>query len=278
MRRRADELLDEIIPLGGCDFVDRFARVLPASIFLDLFGLPQEGMPQFLAWSTIVTTAPTAKARAEAMRIIRDYLQVQVADRRAKPADDLLSCWANGLVDGRPATDAEAIGGVMLLFVAGLDTVASIMGWMFRHLAEHPEDQDYLREDPARISGTLDEFLRFFATVTLNRRATCDVELGGVQIHEGEIVICPTTVASRDPGEFDKADEIDLRGGRRHHFAFGYGAHTCIGLHLARLELRVALERWLARIPSFRVDRPEAISSHGGTVIALDTLPLAWDR
>lgn len=271
---QADALIDSFIDEGGCEFVEQFGKVLPASIFLSFFGLPKEQTARFLALSNRMMSSPSPEERVQSMRDIRDLLADELEARRTSPRDDVLSALAHGEIDGRPLTQNESLGGAMLLFIAGLDTVAALLGWIFRHLAENPEMQAQLRSDRSGLSAAIEEFLRYYSSVTMTRRATRDVEFAGASIKAGETVICPSTLFSRDPDEFEDAGAFDLAKGKRRHLAFGFGAHICIGMHLARLELSIALERWLDRAPPFVPAGPT--TSHGGAVLALDTLSLRW--
>ncbi len=152
VRSRIDTLLDGIIAKGGCEFVAEFAKVLPATIFLDLVGLPRERADDFLKWADVSLCAPTPQERITAMVCIRDYLASEIECRQKDPRNDILSALANGEIDGRRLEFREALGGAMILYIAGLDTVAGQLGWIFRHLAEDTELQMSLRRDPSRLA------------------------------------------------------------------------------------------------------------------------------
>jgi len=274
VRSRIDTLLDGIIAKGGCEFVAEFAKVLPATIFLDLVGLPRERADDFLKWADVSLCAPTPQERIAAMVCIRDYLASEIECRQKDPRNDILSALTNGEIDGRRLEFREALGGAMILYIAGLDTVAGQLGWIFRHLAEDTELQMSLRRDPSRLAKVNEEFIRFFSSVCFSRRATKDVEIGGVTVRKGDSVTCSTTMCGRDSTEFKDADRLDVSQQPRRHMAFGFGIHNCIGLHLARLEINLATERWLERVPEFRIAEGASTPSHGGSFIALDSLPI----
>jgi len=274
MIERIDTLLDGIIAKGGCEFVAEFAKVLPATIFLDLVGLPRERADEFLKWADVSLCAPTPQERIAAMVCIRDYLASEIECRQKDPRNDILSALTNGEIDGRRLEFREALGGAMVLYIAGLDTVAGQLGWIFRHLAEDTELQMSLRRDPSRLAKVNEEFIRFFSSVCFSRRATKDVEIGGVTVRKGDSVTCSTTMCGRDSTEFKDADRLDVSQQPRRHMAFGFGIHNCIGLHLARLEINLATERWLERVPEFRIAEGASTPSHGGSFIALDSLPI----
>lgn len=274
--QRVDEMLDVLIPQGGCEFVHDFGKSFPASIFLDLVGLPRERVDEFLGWAKTVTSASPAEEKREAMQKIGDYLMDEVKSRQETPRDDILSQIVNGQIDGRPVTVEEATGCAVVLFLGGLDTVANQLGWTFRWLAEDQEMQALLRSEPERISRANEELLRFFSAVFITRQATRDVEVAGVTIRAGDIIACALPMASRDEREFDAPDVLDIGHATRRYLSFGFGPHTCIGMYLAKLELNVVVDRWLSRVPPFRVEPGFQATSSIGSVIALDRLPLTW--
>ncbi|MGD9542233.1 MAG: cytochrome P450 [Parvularculaceae bacterium] len=274
---RADSLLDGLISRGGCEFMSEFAKIFPAMIFLDLMGLPNSRAPEFLALAKRAFRSPDPEEKTAAMRQIQKCLAEEIEARRASPADGALSAIANGEIDGRKLTMDEAVGGAMVVFIAGLDTVASQLGWVFRQLAEDQELQAQLRRDPSNLAKVHEEFLRFFASVMMvNRIATRDVRIGDAFIKKGDAVACSPTLACRDEKEFENAGRLDLSTPPRRHLAFGHGVHTCIGLHLARLELKTVTERWFERVPTFRIKSDATFQCRGGAVLALDSLPLVW--
>lgn len=273
---RAAELIEAVRGGTACEFVEAFARPFPVTIFLELMGLPLSEMPRFVRIEEAILHG-ASDVQLGGIRELRDYLAEQIAARRATPADDLIGHAITAQVDGRPLTDNEVMGISFMLFIGGLDTVTSTLGYLFRHLAEHPSDQQRLRDDPALIPDAVEELLRIYNVVTTGRRATRDVAFAGVHIKAGDNLALPTTLASRDPAEF--ADPLDADFGRspNRHSAFGYGIHRCLGSHLARRELVAALREWIARIPPFRLAEGAAMRSSGSGVVALDQVPLAWD-
>lgn len=274
--RRVDDLLDTIIPNGRCEFNSEFARILPATIFLDIMGLPQERAQDFLEWAREAMDQKTdADAKVAAMRRIRDYLAGEIERRKSAPTDNsLLSAYALGEIDGRPLTMDESVGGAMVLFLAGLDTVANLLGWIVFQLAKDPGMQAELRNRPERQPKVLEELLRFYSPVTLSRRAAMDAEVCGVSIKAGDTVCCSMTLASRDDNEFENPDILDIEQPPRRHLVFGYGPHTCIGMHLARLEAKIVLDRWFARTSEFQLDGP--VPTRGANVLGIETLPITW--
>jgi cytochrome P450 len=275
IRARCVALIEELRPQGGCDFVTDFAQRFPTAIFVDMMGLPSDQIAQFMAWEAdMLGGDPAAKARATDAVIA--YLQELATERRACPTDDLMSFAVTAELDGRLLSDAEVLGIVFLLFIGGLDTVASSLGFHVRYLAENPSDRQRLRDDPALIPDAVEELLRAFAVVNTSRFALADVEIAGVTVRKGELISCSTILASSDPLEFVDPGRIDFTRSPNRHNAFSFGAHRCLGSHLARRELVIAQEEWLARIPTLAMRPGAVVTAHGGGVLGLDTLPLVW--
>jgi len=270
----ARELATECAKGRECNFVEDFAKPFPVGIFLDLMGLPKENMPRFLHWEALIMRDKLT--RAAAMQEVSAYLQELVSERRRRPTEDLISFAVTAQVDGRPLTDEDVIGICVLLFIAGLDTVTSSFSFHFRHLAEHPADQEALRADFGLIPGAVEEFFRAYAVVNTNRYVTRDIEFAGVQMRKGDNVTCSTILASRDPREFENPNQVQIARSPNPHNAFSYGPHRCIGSHLARRELVAGMEEWFKLIPTFRVKPDAPIVAHGGGVFSLESLPLVW--
>jgi cytochrome P450 len=274
VRELARELAAACAVKGHCDFVEDFAKPFPVSIFLDLMGLPKEYMGRFLEWESLIMR--DKQTRAAAMQEVSQYLQELITERRRRPTDDLITFAVSAKVDDRLLRDDEVIGICVLLFIAGLDTVTSSFAYHFRHLAEHPADQQSLRDDPALIPSAVEELFRAYAVVNTNRYATRDVDFAGVHIKRGDNVTCSTILASRDPREFERPNEVVFTRSPNLHNAFSYGPHRCLGSHLARREIIAGIEAWLAAIPPFKLRPGAVINAHGGGVFSLDSLPLVW--
>lgn len=276
VERRAIGLIEPLVAKGGCAFVEDFARPFPVTIFLEMFGLPVTEMPMFVRWveAIIHQQGPVQLA---AMRELRDHLAVVIEDRRREPRDDLISHAVTGEIDGVRLTYDEIMGMCVMLFMGGLDTVTSSLGFIFRHLADNPQQQSMLRADPSLIPTALEELLRTYPIITTGRIAARDVDIAGAHIKAGENVACPLACASRDPAEIPDPTHVDLTRSPNRHSAFGFGPHRCIGSHLARRELAVAVEQWLKRVPPFRVAPGARLSAKGAGVVALQSLPLVWD-
>ena len=273
---RANQLIDAIADKNGCEFMSAFGTPFPVSIFMQLMGLPAEQMPTFLKWEADLLHAKDMGTRYQAAVEIRDYLRTLADDRRANPREDLASLVVTSKVDGRLWSDDEVMGALYLFFVGGLDTVASSLGFFFHHLATHPEQQQWLRENSEEIPHAVEELVRRFSVVISNRRCVQDTELGGVTIKAGDWVTIPYSLGSLDPREFDNPMEVDFQRKGVRHFGFAFGPHFCIGSHLARREMAVALAEWLRRIPQWRLKPGVPVEQHGGGVFGIERLELEW--
>lgn len=274
-RSRAVELIEGLKDRGACEVMNDFAFPFAVGVFLEFLGLPQSRRAEFLGWADKQFHGTPAE-RAEAIRRVIGFMQELVELRRREPADDFMTFVVQARVGGRPMDDKEAVGMGALLFVAGLDTVAAAIGFNFRYLAEHPDDQARLRADPAGVVLAVEELLRAYPTVIMTRIAARDTVLDGIVIKAGDRVSCPSMVANRDPDEFPDPNRIDLARENNRHVAFAYGPHRCLGSHLARRELVIAMEEWLDRIPPFRLADGSGPMTYGGHVFGIEDLRLSW--
>jgi cytochrome P450 len=277
IRQYARELLLELKPRGNCEFVADFAFEFPIRVFLELMGLPQENVVQFLEWEHAILRSQTMEPIAAAMKAVTVYLSEQCEDRRRNPKDDLLTLGVQAEVEGRKLTEDELKGFCFNLFVGGLDTVSTNLSAHFRHLAENPTDQQFLRENPEKIPDAIDELMRAYAGVTTLRVCKQAVEIGGAHMQPGDLVLMPTFLAASDPEVFSNPEVVDLARKPR-HVSFGYGPHLCIGMHLARREMRIAMEEALAILPPFTIAPGVDIESFCSIApIGPVALPLVWD-
>jgi cytochrome P450 len=274
-RARAVELIESFRQNGSCEVMEEFAFPFAVNIFLQFLGLPDSSRPQFLAWADKLLHG-TLEERYAAIRTIRSFLEELADKRRREPADDFMTFVVQAKINGQPLTENEVTGMGTLLFVAGLDTVAAALGFDLNYLARHPEEQARLRADPELIKPAVEELLRAYPTITPIRRATKDLTFEGVFIKKGDVVVCPSMVANRDPAEFPDPDRIDLTRELNRHVAFAYGPHRCLGSHLARRELVIGLEEWLSRIGEFRIKAGTAPITYGGYVFGIENLVLDW--
>lgn len=280
VRHRAASLVDNLADTGGCDFVTDFAQQFPNSVFLDILGLPQAELPFFVSAVDKImhgNHADPADARrsADTMREISEYFKQLLAERRRAPQDDLISKALRFKLDGEPVTDDDLLSLLVFLFMAGLDTVAIQLSYSFLHLATHPADRQRVAADPASIPGFVEDLLRVYSFVSPARKVTHDIDFNGCPMKAGQMVYLPLAAANRDPRHFPDPQLVDADRRNNRHIAFGAGPHRCLGSHLARRELKIALEEWHRRIPSYTVDEGVELRE-SGQQIGLINLPLHW--
>jgi cytochrome P450 len=280
MRDACTKIVSELAPQGACEFVSDFAHQFPTVVFIDqLFGFPREMAADFVRWNfTLLHGATVAERSAQSEQLIT-FLQSAI-DARSKSSNggDIISHLLRSSVDGRLLTREEVLDTAFLLFLAGLDTVATAMSFAFHYLAGHPAERCALIADRSLIPGAVEELLRYHAFVSNTRTVTRDAAFYGVELKAGDRMHLPAPVAGRDPAEFQDAHRVDFARKPNRHMTFGLGPHRCIGLHLAALELRVALEVWHDFIPDYELASHDPPSFRAGTILGIDKLPLAWDR
>lgn len=271
------EILDGMRSRGACEFQSEFAVRLPTTVFLRLIGLPLEDASTLLRWEAQLMHGETMEARIEGACAIRDYLRGHIAEREVRPQDDIISRLISSEINGVPISDDEKIGVCFLLYSAGLDTVASALGFTFRALALDPEFQDDLRRQPELRPRAIEELLRSQMNNVPGRWVTEDTLFHGVTMKKGDYVSLSTMFANRDPAVFTDPGKNDcVRDNAMRHIAFGTGIHNCLGSHLARRELRLAMDAWLDTMPPFRVGAQPPVT-YGGSVFGVTSLDLKWD-
>ena len=273
-------LIDNIPDPGHCEFIGDFAEVFPNSIFLSLLGLPQAELPQFLQWERQLLRsgdkADYEKSR-EAAGLIFQYLHGFITGQKDNPEKtEFLEALLKGTVAGRPLDDFEILGTCFLFYVAGLDTVYSTLGWIMRHLALDQPLQDHLRRHPGDIPKAVEEFARAFGVPAPHRRVAHDFEFHGVRMRENDVVLLPLYLAARDPRTYHDPHRIDINRDAR-NISFATGPHTCLGVHLAKREMRVVLETFLSRFSAIRMQEGERYEYHTGGVLGVDRLPLVLE-
>jgi len=288
VRQRAVELIDAIADKGWCDFMDDFAQQFPTTIFLELMGLPVDELGQFLEWEAAILHTPKTSDASEdsssaenqttqmnAMIAVMGRFAAIIAERREQPRDDIISKAIQYQIDGQPVSDQDLLSFCLLMFMAGLDTVTMTLGWSFLHLARHPKDRQRLVDDAESIPNAVEEFLRAYAIVIPARKVMVDTEVQGCPLKAGEMVSLPLIAATRDENAFVNATTIDIDRSPNNHIAFGAGPHRCLGAHLARRELKIAMEEWHKRIPTYELAPGAELLEYGGQ-IGLASLPLRW--
>jgi cytochrome P450 len=271
-RRLADRIAED----GRGDAAEGYAQQIPVRVIARMLGVDEGRADEFTGWvrGVLEFGALDPERRKAARQSIIGFFTEQVEDRRRAPKDDLLTELLAAEVDGRPVPDSHVIGTCNLILVAGIDTTWSAIGSALWHLATHPEDRRRLLDEPALMPTAVEELLRAYAPVTMARVVTEDVEVHGACMAAGDKVLMAFPSANRDPAAFPDADRVVLDRAENRHVAFGVGIHRCAGSNLARMELRVALEEWLARMPEFRLAEGEEVTWAGGQVRGPRHLPV----
>ena len=270
------ELIEGFLPAGRCEFIGDYALVLPLVIFLSMMDLPLEDRAELHGYTRVMTHDADLDHRHAAFRGVIAYLERKIAERRKNLGDDLFSRVLTAEVFGRPLTHEEVLGVATLLLFGGLDTVASMMGFVMRFLAEHPEHRRWFLEPHERtqVSFALEEIMRRHGVASNLRTAVEDTTLDGAPIRAGEHILVPTALYGLDPREFDRPEEVDFNRPGKPAATFGVGVHRCPGAGLARLEMRIMVEEWMPRIPEFWVAADEPAVQRSGGVNGILRLPL----
>ena len=281
VRRRFAEVLDAVASKGSCEFVHEVALLFPNVIFMDIMGLPREDADLFQQWEidilhTEFTSTEGQQRQMNAMVAVMGYFSELITTRRQDPRGDLLSAALSWEIDGAPIPHQDLLDFCLLMFMAGLDTVAAQLTYSFWHLATHNDDRHRIVAEPDLIPSAMEEFLRYYSFVTPGRKVMSDTEIAGCPVKAGQMIYLPIVAANRDPREFENPDQVIIDRQANRHIAFGAGPHRCLGSHLARQELRVAMEMWHERIPEYRLVPGQELLEHGGQ-IGMNSLRLEWD-
>jgi cytochrome P450 len=258
-RAAAVAILDELVPRGRFDASQDFARLVPTGVIGQLLGIPEE-FDRLTGWvkRMVGQAADNPEDMMAAGMEMMFFMTDLVEKRRVEPGPDLISGMIASEVDGQRLEPVEVVLSAVIFVLAGIDTAWSTLGCAIHHLATHPDDQERLRNEPELLETAREEFLRAFAPVASARIAKEDTEIGGQAVKAGEMVLVSFPSACRDGAEFEAPAEIRLDRSPNRHMAFGTGIHRCLGVNVARMELRVALEEFLRRVPPFRLDGDDA--------------------
>jgi cytochrome P450 len=277
IRELCVELIDKVAASGRADFFQAVCEPLPVLIFMKIMGLDTSRFREFRTLAVQAISGTEAAPRREASSKVALIMKDLIAERMRERRDDLVSKLCDLEVEGRKVTEKEVLGYCNLLFFAGLDTVANMMGFSVRTLAHDQELQRRLRDDPSKIPQAVEEMLRRNAVAPVARIVMKDELWRGVQVRKGDCALINYPSAGLDEKAFKDPTEIDLTRQTYNHQAFGAGPHRCVGRHLARIELHVMFEELFKRIPTFRPDPNGVEKVHGGHVFGLDALPIVWE-
>jgi cytochrome P450 len=277
-REMCRTLIRGFIERGEVDVAAEYAKQIPPRVIAEILGIDPEMGDQFADWVQGVLELGLQDAEiAEKYRaIIQDFFMGEVMKRLESPGDDLISFLLTAELDGAPVPPHVVRGNIGLMLVAGIDTTWSSIGSALWHLAANPEDRQRLVDAPELIPVAVEEFLRAYSPVTMARIAAVDTEIAGCPVKAGERVLLSFPAANRDPAVFDRPNDVIIDREVNRHVAFGAGIHRCLGSNLARLEMQVAIEEFLAMIPEFELADPEAVTWAGGQVRGPRNLPIRF--
>jgi cytochrome P450 len=289
IRRIVNELISEFAARGSAEYISEFAHELPTRVFLALMGWPLSDAPLFTEATEIAlngrpgdTPEQANESRMQAAFQMFGYFGKVIAERHTGGADldDITSrVLRNKIeVDGRerPLTDEELARMFFLLLIAGLHTVQGSLAWAVLHLSQNPDQRKLLVEDPGLVPAAVEEVLRYEAAVSMGRRAVADTEIGGVAVREGDQLLVMLCSANRDATQFHEPDAMRIDRTPNRHLTFGSGPHRCLGSHLARIELRIALEELHRRIPDYALDPNEPPTVLPSQVRGVARMPIVF--
>ncbi|WP_323146584.1 cytochrome P450 [Pseudomonas marginalis] len=270
------ELIEDFQANGQCEFVNDFAKMLPILIFLRLVDLPSSDRLELLTMAEMAVRG-TLEERIESQVLLQRYLGKWIQERTLKPGNDVISLIVNAQIDGEPIRPERMFGMLIVVLFGGLDTVASMMSFICRFLADHPTKRQQLVDDPQLINTAVDELIRRHGVTNTARVVTGDFDFKGVPLKDGDQIQVPNALFGLDERRFADPMDVDLTRKPVIHAAFGNGPHRCPGSFLARTEIKVFLQEWLKRIPDFRVKPGEQPRTASGAVNGVLHLPLVWD-
>jgi cytochrome P450 len=279
VRALVDSLIDDFVESGSCDFMSAFAQPFPGLVFFDQFlHAPADELVEINRLAAIASTPYTQEAIEARINMLKWIGEFAARRRDEEPMGDVVDAVLNAEIEGRPITDQEIVGVIQLLLFGGLDTTAGALGMIMVRFCNEPAIPELLRSRPELIPDAVEELLRLDGPFAfIGRTAMRDTELGGTQIREGDKILISWISANRDEGEFPDAVTFDLERASNRHVAFGAGPHRCAGSHLARMNMRIALERIVDRLHDIRLQDPaEAIPFHSAYNRSPVSVPIAF--
>lgn len=271
-----NDLIDRFIDQGSCEFTTALGRPLPVSVFLDLMGLPQSMRDTFVDWAMGLLHSQNQEKAAESMGAICAYLEEAIRDKAATPDNGIVSRIVHGKIEGEPMSGPEIFGYTFFLFIAGLDTVFAALNNIFVWLARNPDRRAEICQRLDHLDAVVEELLRVFTVTFAGRTLTRDYEFNGVQMRAGDRITCLLPATNYDPDVFEDPKEVRFDRPRRPNLSFAGGNHSCLGAHLARLEIKVVIREFLRRIPDFELQAGTHIEYWPGGVVGPKVVPLQW--
>ncbi len=271
------DLIDGFEAKGEADAARDYAQQIPVRVIAHILGVPASLSDTFTGWvRDVLEFADDPVRRVRGVEGLIGFFIEEVAKRKTDPGDDLLSDLLHSEFEGAPVEESLVLGIAALVLIAGVDTTWSAIGSSLWHLAAHPEDRRRLVSDPGAMPLAVEELLRAYSPVTMARVVTEDTEFNGCPMKAGDKVLMNFPAANRDPEAFEQADRIILDRELNRHVAFGSGIHRCAGSNLARMELQMAIEEWLRRIPEFHLADEAEVTWAGGQVRGPRQLPVVF--
>ena len=277
-RATCNELIDDFIADGRVDAAQRYTRHIPVRVIAHMLGVDAKHGDQFIQWihEMLELGIRSNDIFMKALMEMAQFFKGEIDKRKGMPSDDLIGAMMRAETDGELWSEDRVLGALRLLMVAGIDTTWSGIGASLWHLATHPEDRARLVAQPELIPTAVEEFLRAYSPVTMARQVVKDTKINGCPMHADAMVLLSFPAANRDPEMFEDADKVVIDRMPNRHSAFGLGIHRCVGSNLARMEMIVAIEEWLKRIPEFELDGDTVWSE--GTVRGPRALPIRVAR
>jgi cytochrome P450 len=281
VRAICNELIDEFIADGKCDAAARYTKHIPVRAIAHMLGIPETDGDLFVKWIHMILEL-SIKNESMLMQAVQEmsaYFAGHIEYRKTHQTDDLISTLMKARDrDGNPLEDSQVMGSLRLLLIAGIDTTWSAIGSSLWHLATTPADRDRLIAEPELMPSAIEEFLRAYSPVTMAREVMKETTISGCPVKPGNMVLLSFPAANRDPAMFPDADKVVIDRKENRHAAFGLGIHRCVGSNLARMEMTVAIEEWLKRIPDFKLDPAGKVTWSEGTVRGPRQLPVLFGK
>src|SRR6201986_3023072 len=281
VRAICNELIDQFIEDEGCDVAARYSKHIPVRAIAHMLGIPESDGDLFIRWihEILELGIRDQETLMKAAIEMDTYFAGHIERRKTNPTDDLISTLMNARgKDGQPLHDEHVRGSLRLLLIAGIDTTWSAIGAALWHLAKTPADRERLVREPELMPTAVEELLRAYSPVTMAREGMKETSISGCPGKPGHMVLVSFPAANRDPAMFPDADKVVLDRKENRHAAFGLGIHRCVGSNLARMEMTVAIEEWLKRIPDFRLDPAGPVTWSQGTVRGPRQLPILFGK
>lgn len=261
-----------------CEFVQDFARPLPSILFCGLSGLPLDRADELVGWNNAILKSKTWEEAQAGVQKIGDLMDSLIEEKKASPADDFISKVVNqATIDGRPMSREEIVGFVFLLFLAGLDTVTNMLANIFTYLGQNSEKRDEIINNPEILPQAIEELIRTHGVINVSRTVVEDTEIDGVKVKKGERIRLEIPASNFNEAAFEDATTVNFHREANAHFTFGAGAHRCVGSHLARKEINIAVEELLKAFPTIRIKSGDKAVADCTNTYGFHYVPLEWD-